>query len=122
MPPPGAEPGAPSTASWPQAARASARGSSGRSPARRAPSSAVAEREHVGACRAAVGKPSRDRVERDQVDLGRDAAREARQTLGVRRGVVDPGEQHVLEGDALAALRGERAAGVEQRARSGTCG
>ena len=56
-----------------------------------------------GVGRAAVAR-ARERVERDQVHLGRPAAQQRRELACVLRSVVDAVEHDVLEGDAAGVL------------------
>ena len=61
-------------------------------------------------------------VERQQVDLRLDAVQQPHEPARVFGRVVDVLQHHVFEGDALAALQREAAAGVEQLLRCRTCG
>src|SRR5439155_16659471 len=58
---------------------------------------------------------ARERVEGDQVHLDAKPVQQADETAGVRVGIVLAGEEHVLEGDALAARQRQIAAGSEGR-------
>src|SRR5438445_3242576 len=54
-------------------------------------------------------------VERDQVHLDAEPVQQADEAAGVGVGIVLAGEEHVLEGDALAARQRELAAGPQER-------
>src|SRR5438093_1279479 len=72
------------------------------------------ETEDAGA--RARGEPgARERVEGDQVHLDAKPVQQADETAGVRVGIVLAGEEHVLEGDALAARQRQIAAGSQDR-------
>src|SRR5437870_3944179 len=72
------------------------------------------EAEDAGA-RARGEAGAGERVERDQVHLDAQPVQQADEAAGVRVGVVLALEQHVLEGDALAARQRQLAAGAQQR-------
>src|SRR5437870_7127823 len=72
------------------------------------------EAEDAGA--GARGEPGAgERVEGDQVHLDAKPVQQVDEAAGVRVGIVLAGEEHVLEGDALAARQRQLAAGAQER-------
>src|SRR5881296_1141654 len=72
------------------------------------------EAEDAGA--RARGEPGvRERVEGDQVHLDAKPVQQVDEAAGIRVGIVLAREEHVLEGDALAARQRQLAAGAQER-------